>query len=270
VPYPRIIPATGSGKETSGCEIEISSEEVDFLNRYLDALNLQIEAAVGVVRSHDTPVYFAKDVVTAFQPDHTICDGDRSYVNSVSFRNPATLFHLFDQEGLHPTAAGYSAMARAISAWSAGQVEMQNPEVPAWSDRVIRDSNRSPVAPTFGPVTPTGGITHITAGGYAPGSNVIMRMYSTPQILGSTTADRDGDIDVTVPLPTDTRLGSHRVVAIGFDGKGALREQTTSLFVTPHYALEAVVLLIVGLGAVAFGVTGTLVSRRDPQRTRAG
>jgi lysophospholipase L1-like esterase len=262
VPYPRILPQNDASSMRDGCLFGISSDEAKFLNKFLDVLNLQIKLAAGVLRSQGAPVYYAEDVIKAFQPDHTICDGNRSYANTLSWRGGGTAPADWIHENAHPNKEGYAAMARAISAWSRDQSEVENPELPTWSGRIIRPSANSALAPSVGPVTPTGGVTRVTAGGYAPGTNVVMRVHSTPRILGSATADASGNIDATVALPTDTPLGSHEVVTIGFDPNGRLHRETNTIWVVPRYYLIAVVLLVVGVAAAAFGAAGMLASRK--------
>ena len=260
VPYPRLLPDNKSPNLKGECLYEISLDEAKFLNNYVDAVNTQTRTAVETLRKKGAPVYYADSVVTAFQPDHTVC-GNSSYGNTIRASDPISFLRTFEPENAHPNVEGYAAMARAILAWSKGQVEVQNPELPTWSDRIIRDLNGVLLA-SVGSITPTGGTTRVTGAGYAPDSNVVVQMHSTPRTLGSTKADQNGNIDVSVPLPKDASLGDHEVFALGLDSNGALHAEKSTIWVVPRYYLIAVVLFAIGLGATAFGAAGMVVSRK--------
>jgi hypothetical protein len=94
----------------------------------------------------------------------------------------------------------------------------------------------TPVAPTGLPVAPvevpdtavpagsatttSGGTVTITGSGFAPGSTVVLTVFSTPVSLGTAVASPSGTINATVTLPPGTNAGSHTLLASGLDSQG--------------------------------------------------
>ena len=86
-------------------------------------------------------------------------------------------------------------------------------EVPTKGGDLVRPAGES------GSVTP-GSSVRITGSGYAPHSTVTLIVYSVPQVLATTVADGDGNIDVTVTIPDGLEAGDHTLVAAGVDADG--------------------------------------------------
>lgn len=180
VPYPRIVPSAEAGASAAGgCEVNISADEISFFNGFIDSLNSQITAVVQASRNERVPIYVASDVVPAFQPNHTICDGSNSSANFTTDLRQAS-----NSEMLHPNAAGNKAMARAISVWSASQTMMTDPAAVTWASI---DAKKPAPALSLGGLSTAGGQTKATADGFDPESTVVFRLDSTPRILGSAT-----------------------------------------------------------------------------------
>lgn len=259
VPYPRLLPAEGSGQARDGCAFGISTKEITYLNRFQKALNDQIEAVVADIRKVGAPVYYATDVEDAFQPNHTICDDD-SYVLAATRDN--VLDKALTPDNVHPKATGWAAMARSISAWSSTQVALAGPSLPTWApvERLIRDQRVKPWVPT--PLPTVGGQSQFSGGGFEPNSSVIVRRESTPEVVAGAIADGNGNVDVTVPIPANTDPGRHRIVVVGFGRDGGLHTESREIWVVPPYAVTAVVLLGAGLIAVGVGVAGMRSARR--------
>jgi titin len=72
----------------------------------------------------------------------------------------------------------------------------------------------------------------ITGSGYRPYSTVVLSLFSAPESVGTTTADGNGDISVTVYLPPGTPAGGHTLLATGLDANGAVLNLAKSVAVT--------------------------------------
>ncbi|MDQ2628981.1 MAG: VWA domain-containing protein [Actinomycetota bacterium] len=261
VPYPRIIP-TKASKRFDGCFADVSHAESDFLNDYIDQLNDTIAASVAALQNDRVPVYFATDVIEAFQPDHTICDSQDRYANTVSFGDVTTLVHMKDPEMAHPNVAGYAAMARAISAWSARQAPIADPALPPdWSSRTETKQAHGKKL-SLGDLAAAGGRKSVFGDGYEPGSEVILRVDSAPRMVGSAVVDDDGNVHADIVIPIDTPPGTHHIRMWGFGVDGALREQSIRVRVLPPHALAALVGLVVSVGLISVAAAGMVAGRR--------
>jgi hypothetical protein len=60
-----------------------------------------------------------------------------------------------------------------------------------------------------------GGTITIFAEGFYPGEKVRATLHSTPVVLGTTTADEDGHVFMTVTLPDDLAPGRHEIHVVG-------------------------------------------------------
>jgi LPXTG-motif cell wall-anchored protein len=54
----------------------------------------------------------------------------------------------------------------------------------------------------------------VTGGGFGPGEQVTVILYSSPVVLASATTGADGSLSTVVTVPADTALGAHEVVAM--------------------------------------------------------
>lgn len=257
VPYPKIVPSAAAGAAAAnGCHLGINANEVGFFNSFIDMLNLQISAVVESVRTEHVPVYFASDVVEAFQPNHTICDTPDNYANFTT-----DLAKLLDPGMLHPNKDGNKAMARAISTWSAGTTMMADPAEVRWSAIDVK----KPVfdaALSMGRMATSGGSTPATAQGYKPGSTVVFRMDSTPRILGSATASDSGMVDSRVPIPADIPPGTHHLHVLGYGPDGVMRDEVTTIWLAPPQTVGAFIALAAGIFALGVGLIGLRRAQR--------
>jgi Putative Ig domain/Immunoglobulin I-set domain len=76
-----------------------------------------------------------------------------------------------------------------------------------------------------------GAVLHLTASGFAAGSPVTFIIYSTPQVLGTASADSTGTARISVALPAELR-GSHTVVAAGVDSQGDPRFERSQIVIS--------------------------------------
>jgi hypothetical protein len=65
------------------------------------------------------------------------------------------------------------------------------------------------------PPTSPGQEVRIAGGGFVPGSEVTVTIESDPIVLGVTTADANGEIDVMMVLPVEVPIGDHTLKASG-------------------------------------------------------
>lgn len=279
VPYPRITPdvasiaaGAGAGNPYAGCQAFISPTELTHFNGFLDALNLQIEAAVADLQREHIPVYYAADVVPAFQPNHTVCDGTESY--SVIAADAAALGARVvglqnKSELLHPNRDGHAAMARAISAWAATTAAIPEPAAPLWkSDSVTRMNGvLQKVGQWLWPfsaadIYQAGGDVEISADGFAPDSTVVFRLDSVPRIIGSGVTDSAGAVGTAAFLPSDVPVGTHHVRVIGSDPTGQPVVESFAVRVVPPHSALALAVALIGLVAIVVGVLGFRTVRR--------
>ena len=114
LPYPDLLPSASRGKLTCSAGLPLFSvAEQNFARWVQDELNRQIAAAVAAVAAKGLPVHLARDVRSAVQPNHTICDGD-SWVVQVT----SGLVDRAKQELVYLMSDGYRAMAGALVRWS--------------------------------------------------------------------------------------------------------------------------------------------------------
>jgi hypothetical protein len=76
----------------------------------------------------------------------------------------------------------------------------------------------------------------VNGGGFPPGSPLDVTLFSTPVLLGRTTADAAGNYRVVVAIPAGTELGLHAVVV---SVHGGAPQAQTSLIVSASPVAEA-------------------------------
>lgn len=239
--YPQVTHATklgacGSVKAAAGLKGVFGPGEVRVANELAAHLNAAIKAAVADARDAGFEVYFVPDTADVALPNHTLCNGDESYINGV--------VGLGDPESLHPNVNGYAAETGAIISWS----ESVTPEAPQ-TDRIASQLTRTTLAP-WGVRYPTpsssdglllqGGPVEVQGNGYLPGSPVTFTVHSTPVTLGTLLANDDGNVQGTLRIPFAVSYGEHELVVSGASGEGAHREERTSISVlaTPPLWIE--------------------------------
>lgn len=263
LPYPNVVPETqrgpcwvyyGPDRLVTG----FSPGEVAAANLIVHELDRAIQRAVAIVRDQGYGVYYADPVIQAFRPDHTACaDASMSYVNNV----PVYL-GFAQAESMHPKTAGYRAETQKVLEWLPTVREV-TPRVP---DGVIRDDLED-VGPSTQIVWPTrytpdssmlltpGGTLQVDSGGYQPGSPVTFTVHSTPTVLGSITADKNGNARGWLTIPDDVQLGAHQLVvsSMSKDGKYIVKSTPASVIApTPWWVLIA-------LGAAVLALLAALV-----------
>jgi lysophospholipase L1-like esterase len=274
LPYPDLLPNTSRGRFTCTAGLPGFSPDEQTFGRWVqDELHRQITAAVRDVAAKGLPVHLARDVRTAVQPNHTICDRD-PWVVQVTDRVP------WSRELVHPDPDGYRAMAGALVRWSASAAAPQKASRGEGdtSSLLVRTAEGlgQLLAPAPIPVdTSRQGDTlqarpgvplQVTSGGHLQGSLVVVGVQSTPQALGSAWADADGRVTVEVQLPENLPAGAHTLWTSGLDADGQLAIDTRRLDVggsAPWWPTAALSLLGLLLAAA-----GWLLLRVDHRRSR--
>lgn len=275
IPYPRILPETSSGQEApGGCFVGISAEEVAFLNDFFDALNTSVQLAAYTVRNEGHPVYVVPDVVDAFQPDHTICEGgSQSYAVFDNWDKVSTLHisALLGKSGLlHPNRDGHAAMARAISAWSKSRAarKVTSNAVPTWNPDLV--GNEVPWIETVATnllvpdhaAASAGGSVTVRRSGLSPGSQAVVRLDSSPTVLGTAVADEFGGVAETFRIPADVPVGEHHVVVFGFETDGEPVAVAQEMRIVPPGEIWLWPLVAVGIMLLLLSTGALLLARK--------
>lgn len=284
LPYVEVVPNTGRGLLSCVRPLPgVDPQEFELI-RWLQAeLNNQIAAAVRDVRAggFTDRLYFAEDVATALQPDHTLCsDGDHRWLNPV-------LSSFNEQEYVHPNADGYRAIAAGLVRWSATMSEPSvlpsQPKPPGWIERgasAVVDSVESTwqgftdgfnTVKDFVLDSPNSRIItnplRIHSDGFGPGQSVVLGVGSTLQTLGVAIADEYGDVVATVELPAELRPGEHVLFAAGFTDDGNYRVEWAETEIAGPGVGAA--LVVTGL-SLLLCFAGLLVIRRARRRPVPG
>lgn len=214
--YPLPIPLTGRTCAPLGNQLTVA--EMRFIGQFLIRLNGLIEGAVRAAREElGVPVFFVSNTEDAFQPDHTVCDGEPFVraLNSYSGRHT---------ELVHPNKDGYRAMTSAIVRWSLGP-EAKAAE--AYLAKAIPADDPHPSRQVFSTTdlgslqggsaqTLQGGTSYpLTVGGFDPGSPVEIVVRSAVRVLGQEIADRTGTVHARVALPRALDGGDHTIEVTG-------------------------------------------------------
>ena len=250
--YPRLFPGA---KGSCAPLTTFTQAELDTGSALVTRLNGTVEGAVAAARTVGVPALFVPQTEDAFVPDHSICDGEKSYV-----RDPASIqlgpnSDTLDtvlvaagpfpgaalqslapaasdakrriQELFHPNDAGYDAMTRAIIRWSLTDDANVGPpkKVPSPSNGVddVRASNIA-LRPTNGIAKVSAGARHpVAVSGFAPGTVAEITMSSELRVLGVPIVDLDGKVSATVRIPTDLEAGRHTISVAGLAPDGTPR-----------------------------------------------
>ncbi|TFV74851.1 VWA domain-containing protein [Blastococcus sp. CT_GayMR19] len=256
LPYVNVVPVDDRGANACFSGLPgVSRQELELIRWLQGELNRKIASAVAEVRDSGTAdagsrLHYAAEVETAVLPNHTICDTRDPWVVPIGEK----LNGREKNELVHPTAAGYQAIAGALLRWSS----RENPPplddsvpIPAsylntgvnaiggavdgvkgWiDDRVdaVREIDLSGPLRNF--TAPAGRPITLFGSGYAPGVLVTVGIASTMQTLGSAYADENGEVRLTVTVPAELG-GDHTVYAAGFDPDGNYLVQGQALEVT--------------------------------------
>ncbi|MGZ6801148.1 MAG: hypothetical protein ACXVGR_15200, partial [Mycobacteriaceae bacterium] len=289
LPYVRILPQDDANAP-GNCFVGFDPGEVRFLNQLINQLNQTIQRVVQYEVDAGRPLYYAADVVDAFQPDHSICapfgsqyaNTSREWqvprnfpdarVRAASFVSAVARAAIFGAQQLaHPNADGYHAEAEALAGWSqhAPLLPVTGPPPPGIpaADSPLPGG----LAIGVGQLQPAGGATTVQGSGFLPGTQVVVRLQSFPRVTGAATVAANGTVTATSAIPLDTSPGAHHVVLEGLGANGQLRTVSMPLRVLPPWTDEAVLVLLFGLALLVGGaVAGRRRTPRVGRRRRRG
>ena len=122
-----------------------------------------------------------------------------------------------------------------------------------------------------GPVSTvsTGGQLTVQSSGYAPNSNALIIVRSTPQTLGTITADNDGNVTATVTIPTGLPRGPHTIEVEGTDPDGNPLILQQPITVQPATPIWVPLIGLVALAALVAAIVLQLRGRRQRKQVEA-
>ena len=217
--YPSLVSIQDVGR----CP-HLSRTEADRGDLLVHQLNRVLDNATRTARETGAQVYFAADGEDAFRPDHTLCSEDRYVV-------PIEILRAIDgnkqQQMMHPNDRGYQALTGALVRWS-------NRELPTTGNRGVDaavrvDAATAPIDVGAGDDEVRDTTITTRAGGFDPGSTVLLELRSLPRGLATGTADDHGEATFTAVLPSDTPTGQHTLVASGTDRNGQPHQLRTPI-----------------------------------------
>lgn len=278
MPYVRPLPKD-TEDALGSCFIRLAKEEVVLANEVVDELNRTAETAVNILAAQGRPIYYAADVVEAFQPARTTCSGRAGYVNTIRLSQDElklTIKTETRQELVHPNRNGHAAQARALITWSKAlpliQPSTAGPAT-AWNPNDTDDPTKdepwvlpTPPAPFDDPTQ--GGRTHLEANGFDPNSGVNVWVNSSPRSIAALTADDNGNISTTVELPDDIELGRHTLWAEGIARDDTFTAQSQHINIKRAHTNLAVFFLVLA-SVLMTGCASFIFLGRFRRRTRS-
>ncbi|GAA2049571.1 hypothetical protein GCM10009839_64460 [Catenulispora yoronensis] len=151
----------------------------------------------------------------------------------------------------------------ASAAATAAVCSIAGVAVAAVGDYPLTSGSLIPLSATTG-LTPGGGLP-IEGLGFAPGASVALTFFSTPQSLGSVTADATGEFKLTVKIPVAAAPGTHTIQAVGPAAAGGTLDLSLTITIgnaLPRTGTDIETPLGIGIGAVAAGGLALAVARR--------
>ena len=280
--YPQLLP----DEEWASCR-GFNANEVRFANTLVRQLNGVIEQAVENVHRQGHDVRFVRQAQQAVLPSNTACDPE-PYVNPADLligagalgtdvredwgfpgENPARV-----QELLHPNELGYRAMTNSLVRWSQTTPGEAPEATPVRSDPPQLEVDDSPpevidlrVEDSSTPLR-QGQRLEVVADGYAPGTEVILRVRSEPVTLASVRVDDEGGVRARASVPEHTPRGRHALEVAGFDTDGSYQRLTHPVAIRAPRPLWLWPVGLAGMVSVLIGAGVWLRVRRSVRRAR--
>lgn len=299
-PYPDMLwePSRGS------ClvwPLGMSPTEIYFGKELLHSLNASAEKAVLELQQDGYPVYFADEVFTFAQPNHTMCERGGEYFLPPDFANGllgktqqkiAQRSDISQQMG-HPNGRGHEAWSQAIISWSQSERALPADELPrqstlqavnsrmagALEQPVLRGSHSltlvlgeigedgTALATAATPFSVRAGDTILVevAGG-EPGSTITLQLHSTLWALGAAEVGEDGLAHASVEVPSNLESGVHTISADGLNPDGTF--VAVDYPVTVKSGIPLWLALASGFGVLSFlaGVVLLIISQVTRRR----
>lgn len=288
LPYVRPMPAVGG----NGCFALISDHELALSNQFVTSLNDTVRAAINEASNAGVPIQLASPVEYAFEPDHTICDADDSWVNAIRLDDVGTSLAAVwrglaaeeKQQLMHPTVDGYRAVAASVIEWSRtaspkplGATPMDYKTLRVWmrandhgawgnSSSKLGDSGIKLALPDIATEPGQSLDVSLCIEACEFGSMyVTVTTYSTPIPLGALPVSPDTRRpEGRIVLPEDLPPGRHTILLRGYDSDGRPHEAQFVVNVWRPGSNRGIYLA--GLGAVLLVTSGTLAVVRRLRR----
>lgn len=269
-------------KAEEATDIGFSTRDIATGKAILTELNKKVEDSVTEAQDKGYPVYYAA-TTTRFALGHSICEGDSYFVRldpkSVVWRTPQG--DSARNELFHPNKEGHAAWADALITWSQGQKAdpdlvapqplgpVQKPFVPSiWRPQAqITPTLERPVNLQYPPYLDTyrlvpGSSVDLRIDGLAPGSKVLITVYSSPIALGELVVDEEGAASGAFTLPA-LPSGGHQLVVEGYNENHELVGTAISLTIWSGLPWPLVVAMgVCVISAVTAVVTGLVARSR--------
>ncbi len=226
----------------SSCRALVSASftraERYFLNQVVELLNRTIAGQVDALRRGGWPIAFVDSTASALQPDHTVCSDDE-WMNYVTLAEESNLSGSIPdvvaqsvKHSFHPNHLGYAAMGRSFSAWLSahGSPDIAS-DPPTLASRRPEPGRTVDLAEGGAATASLGSSFWAEAEGFAPGSTVAISVASNPEATSLAVADGSGTITAAIWLRPDLPIGSHHLVAEGYDAAGEPKVVRRSLVV---------------------------------------
>ncbi len=299
-PYPDMLWESSRGR-CLALPLGLSPTEIHFGKQIIQSLNTSAERAVLELQEEGYPVYFADEVFSFAQPNHTMCEAGGEHFVAPSFSTGATgklqewLANRSDisQEMAHPNAKGHEAWSQAIISWSQSERALPADEFPSRStlqsmvsrttgaleQPVLRSSHAltlvlgdigeggTAVAAVSTPLSMRAGdVIQVEVVGGMPGTTITLQFHSTPWTLGSLEVGEDGLALATVELPPIVDAGVHTISADGLDPEGNF--VAVDYPVTVKAAIPLWLVLVSGFGVLCLlaGIALLIASRVKRRR----
>ena len=233
VGYPQVAKVGGD----CGLNVHLNSDEVAFSSDLIDYLD-------GVVqKAAKTAGVFYVDTQHAFD-GHRLCEAGDKAMNGLTAGNDAGVnikgrqINVIGAESYHPTVLGYQLLAQAIAAQTAdltAPMPVPGPfSLPTFDPNVdilqgIPSTGRKIAAVTYDNTITSNFVVRgqnqqVAADGTAtqlqPGSKYQVVLHSDPVLLYEGGVDADGNVSVTVTIPTSTEPGYHTLHIYGTNMAG--------------------------------------------------
>lgn len=210
--------------------------------RFLPALNQAIEDAAATAGITFVPLF---DVTVG----HEACvsaNGEPPWINGIRWDDMV--------ESVHPNQFAHNAMAEFFLEHYVdddGRLLFANPE----PNPTIRGTV-GPITLTVGNLradptgrcgtdclqpacSPTDCGLNLRGDGFAPNTDLRVRLYSDPVDLGQVTTDENGRLETTLPVPATVPDGEHRLEIAGVSADGVDQIATTPVVITRQTLIEA-------------------------------
>lgn len=285
LPYVDSIPdATGAHGQ---CFSGVTTQELARMKSFLHELNAVVRRAVEVAQQKNSvPVHYADSVVGAFQPHHTMCAGDDSYLIAGNILGTALTNPDKKQELAHPNAAGHQAIAHALVEWSINKDLLTTNNVKNKKHVFVGLYQQLPERFYLKRRSDKDPFPHLHEESLVLGERgcpfekrslpdcqidgvfVWGTLKSVPTPLGVAVRNPDGTYKGTWSIPMGTPAGKHTLVVSSVSAEGSVSHKEETIWVFPRGTNTALFVSLVGVVFLFFASLLKLSARLFSPRTR--